>query len=142
MCKSWFVQCVFLFVNPAINICIVTFSSRSNLAVLCFFILLLVLLDINFQMGMYVNWNLRVVNILYLQVLELGCGNSQLSEDLYKDGSTNITCIDLSAVAVEKKKKQLLSKGFDGMSMSIEIIYNLRYYGFIEVDIITVQSIV
>lgn len=45
-------------------------------------------------------------------VLELGCGNSQLSEELYKDGIAKITCIDLSAVAVENKKKQLLSKGF------------------------------
>ncbi|KAF4352378.1 hypothetical protein F8388_016657 [Cannabis sativa] len=45
-------------------------------------------------------------------VLELGCGNSQLSEELYRDGITEITCIDLSAVAVENKKKQLLSKGF------------------------------
>ena len=49
-----------------------------------------------------------------MQVLELGCGNSQLSEELYRDGVTNVTCIDLSAVAVEKKKKQLLSKGLKG----------------------------
>lgn len=47
--------------------------------------------------------------------MELGCGNSQLSEELYKDGITKITCIDLSAVAVENKKKQLLSKGFKGV---------------------------
>ncbi|XP_015900817.4 uncharacterized protein LOC107433933 [Ziziphus jujuba] len=44
-------------------------------------------------------------------VLELGCGNSQLSEHLYEDGITNITCTDLSAVAVQNKQKRLLSKG-------------------------------
>ncbi|KAJ7978402.1 methyltransferase-like protein 13 [Quillaja saponaria] len=44
-------------------------------------------------------------------VLELGCGNSQLCEELYKDGINDITCIDLSAVAVEKMQKRLLSKG-------------------------------
>ncbi|KAI4295568.1 hypothetical protein L6164_035602 [Bauhinia variegata] len=45
-------------------------------------------------------------------VLELGCGNSQMCEELYKDGTTNITCIDLSAIAVENMQKRLLCKGF------------------------------
>ncbi|KAG5526566.1 hypothetical protein RHGRI_032747 [Rhododendron griersonianum] len=45
-------------------------------------------------------------------VLEVGCGNSQLCEELYKDGITEITCIDLSAVAVEKMQKKLLFKGY------------------------------
>ncbi|KAF3435629.1 hypothetical protein FNV43_RR22720 [Rhamnella rubrinervis] len=44
-------------------------------------------------------------------VLELGCGNSQLSEDLFEDGITKITCTDLSAVAVQNMQKRLLSKG-------------------------------
>lgn len=47
-------------------------------------------------------------------MLELGCGNSQLCEELYKDGITQITCIDLSAVAVEKMHKRLLAKGYNG----------------------------
>ncbi|PPR87703.1 hypothetical protein GOBAR_AA32992 [Gossypium barbadense] len=46
-------------------------------------------------------------------VLELGCGNSQLCEELYKDGITDITCIDLSSVAVERMKERLLSKGYE-----------------------------
>lgn len=50
-----------------------------------------------------------------MQVLELGCGNSQLSEELYKDGVREITCIDLSAVAVENMQKKLQSKGFKGL---------------------------
>lgn len=45
-------------------------------------------------------------------VLELGCGNSQLCENLYNDGVTELTCIDISAVAVEKMQKRLLSKGY------------------------------
>ncbi|XP_043708778.1 EEF1A lysine methyltransferase 4 [Telopea speciosissima] len=45
-------------------------------------------------------------------VLELGCGNSQLCEELYKDGITEITCIDISAVAVEKMRTRLLAKGY------------------------------
>lgn len=45
----------------------------------------------------------------------MGCGNSQLSEELYKDGVMEITCIDLSAVAVEKMQKKLQSKGFKGV---------------------------
>lgn len=49
-----------------------------------------------------------------MKVLELGCGNSQLSEKLYEDGVKEITCIDLSAVAVEKLQKRLVSKGYKG----------------------------
>ncbi|KAK2978350.1 hypothetical protein RJ640_016452 [Escallonia rubra] len=48
----------------------------------------------------------------YYSLLELGCGNSQLCEELYKDGITQQTCIDISAVAVEKMQKKLLSKGY------------------------------
>lgn len=50
-----------------------------------------------------------------MQVLELGCGNSQLCEELYKDGVTKMTCIDISAVAVEKMQQRLLSKGYAGI---------------------------
>lgn len=53
--------------------------------------------------------------LFFLQVLEVGCGNSQLCEELYKDGITEITCIDLSAVAVEKMQKRLQSKGYKGL---------------------------
>jgi cyclopropane fatty-acyl-phospholipid synthase-like methyltransferase len=50
-----------------------------------------------------------------MKVLELGCGNSQLCEELYKDGVTEITCIDLSAIAVEKMQKRLALKGYKGV---------------------------
>lgn len=49
------------------------------------------------------------------QVLEVGCGNSQLCEEMYKDGVTDLTCIDLSSVAVEKMKQRLLTKGYKGL---------------------------
>ncbi|KAK7257919.1 hypothetical protein RIF29_32244 [Crotalaria pallida] len=45
-------------------------------------------------------------------VLELGCGNSQMCEELHKDGATNITCIDLSPVAVDNMLRRLHSRGF------------------------------
>ncbi|EFJ06065.1 hypothetical protein SELMODRAFT_136061, partial [Selaginella moellendorffii] len=37
-------------------------------------------------------------------ILELGCGNSRMSEDMYQDGFTDITATDLSPVAVESKR--------------------------------------
>jgi len=47
-------------------------------------------------------------------VLELGCGNSQMCDGLYNDGTTDITCIDLSHVAVHNMQNRLLSQGFKG----------------------------
>lgn len=44
----------------------------------------------------------------------MGSGNSKLSEELYNDGITHITCIDLSAVAVEKMQRRLRLKGMKG----------------------------
>jgi 2-polyprenyl-3-methyl-5-hydroxy-6-metoxy-1,4-benzoquinol methylase len=40
--------------------------------------------------------------LILLQVLEVGAGNSHLSEEMYRDGITNITCTDLSPVAVKR----------------------------------------
>lgn len=50
-----------------------------------------------------------------MKVLELGCGNSQLCEEMYSDGIADITCIDLSAVAVEKMLQRLSAKGYKGV---------------------------
>lgn len=60
-----------------------------------------------------------------MKVLELGCGNSQLSEELYKEGINEITCIDLSSVAVEKMRARLQSKGYKGLSVDRYVIYTL-----------------
>ncbi|KAK6159431.1 hypothetical protein DH2020_006745 [Rehmannia glutinosa] len=54
-----------------------------------------------------------------LLVLEVGCGNSQLCEELYRDGITELTCIDLSSIAVEKMKQRLLSKGCKGLNVGV-----------------------
>jgi len=40
------------------------------------------------------------------KILHLGCGNSSLPLDLYKDGWTNITNIDISEVVVDRMKEQ------------------------------------
>ncbi|CAL1353377.1 unnamed protein product [Linum trigynum] len=45
-------------------------------------------------------------------VLELGCGNSQLSDEMYRDGIKDLTCTDLSPVAVDRMQRRLLSKGY------------------------------
>ncbi|OMO63402.1 hypothetical protein COLO4_32471 [Corchorus olitorius] len=66
----------------------------------------------------FLTWDYRLldgklcIEDYMVQVLELGCGNSQLCEELYKDGISEITCIDLSSVAVERMKERLLSKGY------------------------------
>ncbi|KAI5661004.1 hypothetical protein M9H77_20327 [Catharanthus roseus] len=60
-------------------------------------------------------------------VLELGCGNSQLCEELYKDGITELTCIDLSAVAVEKMKRKLLSKGYQEIRALVADMLDLPF---------------
>lgn len=57
-----------------------------------------------------------------MQVLEIGCGSSQLSEELYKDEITDITAIDLSPVAVEKMQKRLISKGYNGLPIDYDQI--------------------
>ncbi|KAA8538300.1 hypothetical protein F0562_027877 [Nyssa sinensis] len=59
------------------------------------------------------NWRIQVLNWVLKKlkgVLEFGCENSQMCEELHKDGITEITCIDLSAVAVEKMLERLLSR--------------------------------
>ena len=63
-----------------------------------------------------------------MKVLELGCGNSQLCEELYKDGITEITCIDLSSVAVERMKERLLSKGYEGVFGRYFLKFKLHFF--------------
>ncbi|KAJ9561006.1 hypothetical protein OSB04_006166 [Centaurea solstitialis] len=60
-------------------------------------------------------------------VLELGCGNSQLCDELYKEGITNLTCIDLSSVAVLKMQARLLSKGYKDIKVLEGDMLNLSF---------------
>ncbi|KAM7474963.1 hypothetical protein LguiB_022206 [Lonicera macranthoides] len=62
-------------------------------------------------------------------VLELGCGNSQLCQDLYKDGVTQLTCIDISSVAVEKMRERLLSKGYKDIKVLEADMLDLPFSG-------------
>ena len=45
-------------------------------------------------------------------MLELGRGNSPFCEEIYRDWITEITCNDLSAVAVEKMQKRSEAEGY------------------------------
>jgi hypothetical protein len=49
-----------------------------------------------------------------------------MCEGLYMDGTTNITCIDLSHVAVHNMQNRLLSQKFKGsLSLACLLFYNL-----------------
>jgi len=39
-------------------------------------------------------------------ILNIGCGNSRLTEDMYEDGFTSITNIDISSVVIEAMKEK------------------------------------
>lgn len=60
-------------------------------------------------------------------VLEVGCGNSQLSDEMYKDGIKDITCTDLSPVAVDKIHKRLFSKGYKGIKSMVADMLDLPF---------------
>uniref|UniRef100_A0A7C9EBZ0 Methyltransferase domain-containing protein n=1 Tax=Opuntia streptacantha TaxID=393608 RepID=A0A7C9EBZ0_OPUST len=60
-------------------------------------------------------------------VLEVGCGNSQLSDEMYKDGIKNITCTDLSPVAVDKVQKRLSSKGYKEIKAMVADMLDLPF---------------
>ncbi|GJU90968.1 methyltransferase-like protein 13, partial [Tanacetum coccineum] len=60
-------------------------------------------------------------------VLELGCGNSQLCDELYKEGITDLTSIDLSSVAVANMQKRLLSKGLKDIKVMEGDMLNLSF---------------
>ena len=51
----------------------------------------------------------------FLQVLEVGCGNSRLGEELLREGvAGGVTCIDLSPVAVQRMRDRLAEQGTSG----------------------------
>ncbi|XP_071697333.1 uncharacterized protein [Rutidosis leptorrhynchoides] len=60
-------------------------------------------------------------------ILELGCGNSQLCDELYNEGITDLTCIDLSSVAVKKMQKRLFSKGYKDIKVLEGDMLNLSF---------------
>uniref|UniRef100_A0A803KPI6 Methyltransferase domain-containing protein n=1 Tax=Chenopodium quinoa TaxID=63459 RepID=A0A803KPI6_CHEQI len=63
----------------------------------------------------------------FLPVLELGYGNSQLSDEMYKNGIKNITCTDLSPITVEKVQKRLLLKEFKEIKAMVADMLDLPF---------------
>ena len=58
---------------------------------------------------------LRVVPCCAGHVLEVGCGNSRLGEELLREGvAGGVTCIDLSPVAVQRMRDRLAEQGTSG----------------------------
>jgi len=45
-----------------------------------------------------------------ISVLDLGCGNARLSEEMYDDGYTNITAVDISEVAISMMRERNAEK--------------------------------
>ncbi|KAL9238821.1 hypothetical protein vseg_013194 [Gypsophila vaccaria] len=60
-------------------------------------------------------------------VLEVGCGNSHLSDEMHQDGITNITCTDLSPVAVTNLLARLSSKGFKEIKAMVADMLDLPF---------------
>ncbi|URD71819.1 ubiE/COQ5 methyltransferase family [Musa troglodytarum] len=50
-------------------------------------------------------------------VLEIGCGNSRLCEELRRDGVADITCVDISPVAVVRLQHRLRDMGLEGIKV-------------------------
>eukprot|EP00850_Spirogloea_muscicola_P017259 SM000146S00979 [mRNA] locus=s146:231724:234146:+ [translate_table: standard] len=63
------------------------------------------------------------------RVLILGCGNSSLSEDLYRDGITQLTSTDLSSVVVNRMRERCRSNGCEGISWQVADMTDLRDFG-------------
>ncbi|XP_028549106.1 EEF1A lysine methyltransferase 4-like [Dendrobium catenatum] len=60
-------------------------------------------------------------------ILELGCGNSRLSERLHGEGVMDITCIDISAIAVERMRQRLKEKGLLGIQVVEADMHDLPF---------------
>ncbi|KAL6909978.1 hypothetical protein ACP4OV_001236 [Aristida adscensionis] len=55
-----------------------------------------------------------------LSVLEVGCGNSRLGEELLQEGvAGGVTCVDLSPVAVQRMRDRLARQGTKGVEVVV-----------------------
>uniref|UniRef100_A0A0D9XT75 Uncharacterized protein n=1 Tax=Leersia perrieri TaxID=77586 RepID=A0A0D9XT75_9ORYZ len=60
-------------------------------------------------------------------VLEVGCGNSRLGEELLREGvAGGITCVDLSPVAVQRMRDRLAEQGTEGRVFTGLVNVNLK----------------
>lgn len=61
------------------------------------------------------------------RVLELGCGNSRVSMDMFHDGITQITCSDLSPIAVQKMQRRLEVENCTGVKVAVADMLDLPF---------------
>ncbi|OMJ94504.1 hypothetical protein SteCoe_2276 [Stentor coeruleus] len=59
------------------------------------------------------------------RILILGCGNAELSEDMYQDGFTHIDNIDISSVVIQQMKDRNLEK--NDMSWTVMDVMDLKF---------------
>ncbi|KAK3120303.1 hypothetical protein QOZ80_9AG0685390 [Eleusine coracana subsp. coracana] len=63
-----------------------------------------------------------------LSVLEVGCGNSRLGEELLREGvAGGITCVDLSPVAVQRMRDRLVEQGTHGVEVVVADMLDLPF---------------
>ncbi|KAL6654811.1 hypothetical protein ACP70R_008276 [Stipagrostis hirtigluma subsp. patula] len=63
-----------------------------------------------------------------LSVLEVGCGNSRLAEELLREGvAGGITCVDLSPVAVQRMRDRLAAQGTSGVEVVVADMLDLPF---------------
>ncbi|KAI4978590.1 hypothetical protein ZWY2020_015343 [Hordeum vulgare] len=61
-------------------------------------------------------------------VLEVGCGNSRIGEELLREGvAGGITCIDLSPVAVHRMRDRLAEQGTSGVDVVVADMLDLPF---------------
>ncbi|KAG8090673.1 hypothetical protein GUJ93_ZPchr0011g28405 [Zizania palustris] len=65
-----------------------------------------------------------------ISVLEVGCGNSRLGEELLREGvAGGITCVDLSPVAVQRMLDRLAEQGTKGVDVVVADMLDLPFEG-------------
>jgi len=69
------------------------------------------------------------------KTLMIGCGNSRLSEDMYKEGFKNITNIDISNVVIKAMEQR--NKEYEGMTYKTADVTNMPDFnnGFFDIAI-------
>jgi len=68
------------------------------------------------------------------KILVVGCGNSRLSEDMYKDGYKNITNIDISGVVIKAMEQK--HKDYSGMTYKVMDVTSMPEYAAGSFDVI------
>uniref|UniRef100_A0ACD5WWB7 Uncharacterized protein n=1 Tax=Avena sativa TaxID=4498 RepID=A0ACD5WWB7_AVESA len=63
-----------------------------------------------------------------ISVLEVGCGNSRLGEEILREGvSGGVTCIDLSPVAVHRMHDRLVEQGTSGVDVVVADMLDMPF---------------